>query len=65
MSAPAAAPSPLCEQMQGAHVQLVIAREGASLVGMNEVAKVGPPAAPPIAGDQARDGWVNSGVGNY
>ena len=65
MSAPAAAPSPLCEQMQGAPGWLVLARLGASLAGMNEVANVGPPAATPIAGDQARDGWVNSGTGNY
>ena len=65
MSAPAAAPSPVCEQMQGAPGWLVLARLGASLAGMNEVAKVGPPAATPIAGDSVRDGWVNSGTGNY
>lgn len=65
MNAPAAAPSPLCEQMQGAHGWLVLARLGASLAGMNEVAKVGPPAATPIAGDSARDGWVNRSAGNY
>lgn len=65
MSVANVTPVPLRELVQSAWFRESRRGVTCSLTHLNGVAMVGPPAGTPVAGDQARVGWVNSGTGNY